>query len=53
MNVWQIQSFGIEQLVLQQVPQPRPKRGEVLVKVHAVSLNYRDLLMVRGHYNPK
>jgi NADPH:quinone reductase-like Zn-dependent oxidoreductase len=25
----------------------------VLVKVHAVSLNYRDLLMVRGHYNPK
>jgi NADPH:quinone reductase-like Zn-dependent oxidoreductase len=23
------------------------------VKVHAVSLNYRDLLMVRGHYNPK
>jgi NADPH:quinone reductase-like Zn-dependent oxidoreductase len=25
----------------------------VLVKVHAVSLNYRDLLMVRGQYNPK
>jgi NADPH:quinone reductase-like Zn-dependent oxidoreductase len=23
------------------------------VKVHAVSLNYRDLLMVRGHYNPR
>ncbi len=23
------------------------------MKVHAVSLNYRDLLMVRGHYNPK
>ena len=53
MKVWQIQSFGIEQLVLQQLPQPRPGRGEVLVKVHAVSLNYRDLLMVRGYYNPK
>jgi NADPH:quinone reductase-like Zn-dependent oxidoreductase len=53
MKVWQIQSFGIEQLVLEQLPQPNPGRGEVLVKVHAVSLNYRDLLMVRGHYNPK
>jgi NADPH:quinone reductase-like Zn-dependent oxidoreductase len=53
MKVWQIQSFGIDQLVLADLPQPRPGRGEVLVKVHAVSLNYRDLLMVRGHYNPK
>jgi NADPH:quinone reductase-like Zn-dependent oxidoreductase len=53
MKVWQIQSFGIEQLVLQHLPQPHPGRGDVLVKVHAVSLNYRDLLMVRGHYNPK
>jgi NADPH:quinone reductase-like Zn-dependent oxidoreductase len=52
MKVWQIQSFGINQLVLADVPEPRPGRGEVLVKVHATSLNYRDLLMVRGHYNP-
>src|SRR5580698_6420234 len=53
MKVWQIQSFGIERLVLEELPQPHPGRGEVLVKVHAVSLNYRDLLMVRGYYNPK
>ncbi len=53
MKVWQIQSFGIDQLVLADLPKPRPGRGQVLVKVHAVSLNYRDLLMVRGHYNPK
>src|SRR6201996_9247054 len=53
MKVWQIQSFGIEQLVLENVPQPRPGREEVLIKMHAASLNYRDLLMVRGHYNPK
>ena len=53
MKVWQIQSFGIDQLALVDLPQPRPGRGEVLIKVHAVSLNYRDLLMVRGHYNPK
>lgn len=59
MKVWQIQSFGpiqslgTGQLVLTEVPRPAPGRGEVLVKVHAVSLNYRDLLMVAGHYNPK
>jgi NADPH:quinone reductase-like Zn-dependent oxidoreductase len=52
-KLWQIQSFGIDQLVLADLPMPRPGRGQVLVKVHAVSLNYRDLLMVRGHYNPK
>jgi NADPH:quinone reductase-like Zn-dependent oxidoreductase len=53
MKVWQIQSFGIEQLVLQRLPEPHPGPGEVLVRVHAVSLNYRDLLIVRGQYNPK
>ena len=53
MKVWQIQSFGIDNLVLADTPNPQPGRGEVLVKVHAVSLNYRDLLMVAGHYNPK
>jgi NADPH:quinone reductase-like Zn-dependent oxidoreductase len=53
MKVWQIQSFGIGQLVCEDLPQPRPARGEVLVKIHAVSLNYRDLLMVRGQYNAK
>ena len=27
--------------------------GMVLIRVHAVSLNYRDQLMVKGLYNPK
>jgi NADPH:quinone reductase-like Zn-dependent oxidoreductase len=53
MKIWRIKAFGIDQLVLEHLPLPRPGRGEVLVKVHAVSLNYRDLLMVRGHYNPR
>jgi NADPH:quinone reductase-like Zn-dependent oxidoreductase len=53
MKIWQIHSFGIEQLVLADVPRPRPGKGEVLVKVHAVSLNYRDLLMIGGYYNPR
>lgn len=53
MKVWQIKSFGIDALSCDDRPLPQPGRGEVLVKIHAVSLNYRDLLMVGGHYNPK
>jgi NADPH:quinone reductase-like Zn-dependent oxidoreductase len=34
-------------------PTPAPGPGEVLVRVHAISFNYRDLLMVKGLYNPK
>ena len=32
---------------------PEPKAGEVLVKVHAASLNFPDLLMTRGGYQFK
>jgi NADPH:quinone reductase-like Zn-dependent oxidoreductase len=53
MKAWRIETFGIDKLTLADLPQPQPGAGEVLVKVHAVSLNYRDLLMVRGQYNPK
>jgi alcohol dehydrogenase len=41
---------GIDDLALHQEPIPEPQRGEVLVKVHAVSLNRRDILMVQGNY---
>jgi NADPH:quinone reductase-like Zn-dependent oxidoreductase len=53
MKIWRIPTFGIEHLELAEVPDPQPKRGEVLIKVHAVSLNYRDLMIVLGQYNPK
>ena len=45
--------FGIENLALENVPEPKPGPGEVLVKMRAWSLNYRDLLVVRGVYAPK
>ncbi|KZT21276.1 NAD-P-binding protein [Neolentinus lepideus HHB14362 ss-1] len=41
---------GIQSLVLEEGPIPKPKDNEVLVKVHAVSLNYRDLLIASGKY---
>jgi NADPH:quinone reductase-like Zn-dependent oxidoreductase len=54
MKVFEIKdSFGIDNLVLAERPQPSPGHGQVMVKVRAVSLNYRDLLVVKGFYNPK
>jgi NADPH:quinone reductase-like Zn-dependent oxidoreductase len=42
---------GLE-LALVEVPRPVPARGQVAVRVHAVSLNRRDLLMQAGRYGP-
>ena len=40
--------WGLDQLKVVEVPDPKPGPGEVLVRMRAVSLNYRDLLMVGG-----
>ena len=53
MRVWQISSFGAEKLEFTERPTPEPGPGQVLVKIHAISFNYRDLMMVKGLYNPK
>jgi len=39
---------GIEELKLNELPIPKPKANEILVKMRAASLNYRDLLVVNG-----
>ncbi|EJD06311.1 NAD-binding protein [Fomitiporia mediterranea MF3/22] len=41
---------GIEALRLTQSSVPTIKDGEVLVKIHAVSLQYRDLIITNGTY---
>jgi NADPH:quinone reductase-like Zn-dependent oxidoreductase len=46
-------SFGLNSLRLTQRPDPSPGPGQVLVRVRAVSLNYRDLLVVKGQYDPR
>lgn len=38
----------LDDLRLQQEAQPRPQRGELLLKVRAVSLNFRDLALLDG-----
>ena len=52
MKAWQLQAFGRENLSLNEVPQPTPGPGEVLVRISSVSLNYRDKLLYDGLYNP-
>jgi NADPH:quinone reductase-like Zn-dependent oxidoreductase len=53
MLAWQISSFGVDSLEFVQRPTPVPGRGEVLVSIRAISLNFRDLMMVKGLYNPR
>jgi NADPH:quinone reductase-like Zn-dependent oxidoreductase len=43
-----LESFG--NLALRDLPVPGPAAGQVLVRIRAASLNYRDLLMVKGGY---
>jgi NADPH:quinone reductase-like Zn-dependent oxidoreductase len=45
--------FGLDNLILTERPDPRPGPGQVLVRLRAASLNFRDLLTVEGKYNPK
>jgi NADPH:quinone reductase-like Zn-dependent oxidoreductase len=42
--------WGLDQIKLVEAPDPAPGPGQVLVRMRAVSLNYRDLLMVNGVY---
>jgi NADPH:quinone reductase-like Zn-dependent oxidoreductase len=53
MRAYEIQSFGIDNLALVERPVPEPGPYQVLVKMHAWSLNYRDLMTVSGSYNPR
>jgi len=41
-----------EHLYLGQYPDPEPKAGEILVKVHATALNRADTLQRKGKYSP-
>ena len=46
-------AFGLENLKVVERDVPAPGPGQVLVRMAAASLNYRDLLMVKGAYNPR
>lgn len=52
MKTIQLVDFGIDNLKITEQSQPEPTNEQVLVKIEAVSLNYVDLLVIRGLLNP-
>ncbi|HVM78328.1 MAG TPA: NAD(P)-dependent alcohol dehydrogenase [Stellaceae bacterium] len=44
---------GLDHLVVTEIPEPKPGPDEVLVRLRAASLNYRDTLTVVGGYGSK
>ncbi|WP_046247248.1 zinc-dependent alcohol dehydrogenase family protein [Hymenobacter terrenus] len=52
MKALYIEQFGLDHLVLAEVPQPMAGPQQVLVQVRAASLNYLDLLVISGGFNP-
>lgn len=53
MKAYELTAFGFDSIKLVDYPDPQPGHGEVLLKMKAWSLNYRDLMVAKGHYNPK
>jgi NADPH:quinone reductase-like Zn-dependent oxidoreductase len=47
---WVTPLEGLESLRQTEAPMPTPGPGQVLVEVHAVSLNYRDVEVTKGEY---
>ncbi len=52
MRALEAHAFALDALRLVERPVPRPGRGELLVRVRAASLNYRDLVILKGVYLP-
>lgn len=51
MKAYRLNDFNnIDDLRLCEEDEPRPQRGELRIQVHAVSLNFRDIAMVRNTY---
>jgi NADPH:quinone reductase-like Zn-dependent oxidoreductase len=53
MKLFEIEAFGLDHLKRTERPAPEPGADEVMIRLRAVSLNYRDLLVVQGKYNPR
>ena len=44
--------FGLDKLRIVERPVPEPKLDEILIRVSAATLNYRDLAILKGSYRP-
>lgn len=52
MQTIEASSFSIDALKLVERPKPVPARNEILLRMRAASINYRDLAVLSGKYMP-
>ena len=52
MRAIEASGFGLDHLRFVQRPAPHPGPGAILVRVRAATLNYRDLVILKGIYKP-
>jgi NADPH:quinone reductase-like Zn-dependent oxidoreductase len=52
MKAYEYRRFGLDNLAVVERDEPRAVAHQVVVKFHAASLNYRDLMFAKGIYNP-
>ena len=54
MKAWELQGpSGVDEMRLVEKPVPAPGPGQVLVRLKAATVNYRDLLTVKGGYGSR
>ncbi len=53
MQAARIHEFGLKNLIIEDVAEPSVAPDQVLVRLRAASLNFRDLRMVAGQYDPR
>jgi NADPH:quinone reductase len=55
MRAWQVEKLGEPRdvLSLNEVDEPAPGRGEVLVRARAIAINFPDVLLAKGEYQVK
>lgn len=52
MRAMQVTEYG-KPLALREIEKPQPGKGEVLLKIHAVGINFADTLLMTGTYQEK
>lgn len=52
MQVVEASELGLDKLRVVERPVPAPRRGEILIRLSAATLNYRDLALLKGSYKP-
>ena len=55
LKAWRINELGDpwERLVIEEIEEPKPRTGQLLIGVEATDLNFADILQCQGRYQVK